>query len=87
MPWNYPDNIPPAMKHFKSNLQMKAISIANHVLANTGDEGLAIATGIKKAKQLTKIAESLPKLKDNHGTLIKLAANSVMYKNNGWRKF
>ena len=51
MPWHYPDNVPPAMIHFKPSIQKKAIAIANHVLESTGDDGISIATGIKKAKQ------------------------------------
>ena len=51
MPWSFPDNIPTSMKHFNPSIQKKAIAIANHVLESTGDEGMAIATGIKKAKQ------------------------------------
>lgn len=52
MPWSYPDNTPDSVKHFKPSIQKKAISIANAILRNTNDEGLAIATGIKKAKQM-----------------------------------
>jgi len=51
MPWSYPDNVPPSMKYFKPSIQKKAIRIANHVLETSGDEGMAISTGIKKAKQ------------------------------------
>ena len=52
MPWSYPDNIPDSVKFLKPSIQKKAINIANHVLESTGNEGMAIATGIKKAKQL-----------------------------------
>ena len=52
MPWSYEDkNIPDAVKFFKPSIQKKAIKIANAVFAKTNDEGLAIAIGIKKAKQ------------------------------------
>ena len=52
MPWDYKTNPPDSVKHFKPSIQKKAISIANAILRTTGDEGLAIATGIKKAKQM-----------------------------------
>lgn len=68
MPWSYPDNVPPSMKYFKPSIQKKAISIANHTLKNTGDEGISIATGIKKAK-----------LHHNSKSLVKLAM--VRYNN------
>ena len=56
MPWSYPDNVPNAMIHFKPSIQKKAISIANAILKNGGQEGTAIATGIKKSKGLIKLA-------------------------------
>lgn len=62
MPWSYPDNIPSSMKYFKPSIQKKAISIANHVLESTGDEGVAIATGIKKAKQVHSQVKSFHKI-------------------------
>jgi len=52
MPWSYPDNPPDSVKHFKPSIQKKTIAIANAILRNGGDEGVAIATGIKKAKEL-----------------------------------
>ena len=52
MPWSYPANAPDSVKHFKPSVQKKAISIANAILQNGGSEGIAIATGIKKAKEL-----------------------------------
>ena len=61
MPWSYPDNVPNAMIHFKPSIQKKAISIANRVLENTGDDGIAIATGIKKAKQMHSKVKSFKK--------------------------
>jgi len=51
MPWDYKTNPPDSVKHFKPSIQKKAIQIANAILRNTNDEGLAIATGIKKAKE------------------------------------
>ena len=55
MPWSYPDDPPDSVKHFKPSIQKKAISIANAILANGGSDGVAIATGIKKAKELATI--------------------------------
>jgi len=52
MPWEYPNNVPNSVKHFKPSIQKKAISIANAVLRNGGSEGAAIAVGIKNAKRL-----------------------------------
>lgn len=51
MPWSYPDNVPSSMKFLKPSIQKKAIRISNAILENGGDEGIAIATGIKKAKE------------------------------------
>jgi Skp family chaperone for outer membrane proteins len=64
MPWDYKSgNIPTSMKYLKPSIQKKAISIANHVLLSTGDEGKAIAVGISKAKSVH----------DKKGSLVKLA--------------
>jgi len=51
MPWSKTD-YPAAVKNFKPSVRNKAVAIANHVLESTKNEGLAIATGIKKAKEL-----------------------------------
>jgi uncharacterized protein YdaT len=68
MPWDYKTgNIPTSMKYLKPSIQKKAISIANHVLSSTGDEGKAIAIGISKAKSIH----------DKKGSLIKLEAKQV----------
>ena len=73
MPWSYPDNIPPSMKYLKPSIQKKAIGIANHVLSSTGNDGIAIATGIKKAKQhhdsLVKLAGLVPRTRDNTSSM------------------
>ena len=69
MPWSYPDNVPASMKYMKPSIQKKAIAIANHVLQSTGNDGEAIATGIKKAKvhhdKMFKVASVIAKLKNN----------------------
>ena len=55
MPYSYKDgNIPESMKYLKPSIQKKGISIANAILRNGGSEGVAISTGIKKAKELHK---------------------------------
>ena len=61
MPWSYPDNVPDSMKYLKPSIQKKGISIANAILRNGGDEGIAISTGIKKAKQLHSKVKSFQK--------------------------
>jgi uncharacterized protein YdaT len=67
MPWDYKSgDIPTSMKYLKPSIQKKAISIANHVLSSTGDEGKAIAIGISKAKSVY----------DKKGSLVKLAVLS-----------
>ena len=68
MPWSM-DNIPPSMQHFKPEIQAKAIAIANAILKSGGSESVAIATGIKKAKQMSK------------GGLLKLAGVLTKIKN------
>lgn len=56
MPWDYKTNKPDSVKYLHPKIQRKAISIANAILESGGDEGVAIATGIKKAKGLVKLA-------------------------------
>jgi len=51
MPWDYKINPPDSVKHFKPSIQKHAIRIANAILENGGSEQVAIATGIKKAKE------------------------------------
>lgn len=49
MPWN-PQRYPPAMSHLPPRVRLKAIEIANAVLAEEGDDGKAIRIGIAQAK-------------------------------------
>ena len=51
MPWPK-GTYPPSYKNLPFKLREKAVEIANAILEETGDEGLAIATGLKKAKEL-----------------------------------
>lgn len=56
MPWDYKENKPDAVKYLHPKIAKKAIRIANAIVEGGGDEGIAIATGIKKAKGLVKLA-------------------------------
>ncbi len=61
MPW-YNGDYPPSYKNQPKKIRDKAIEIANEVLKTTGNEGEAIATGLKQARAHFKISE---KTKDN----------------------
>lgn len=50
MPW-YNGDYPPSYKNQPIHIREKATEIANEILKETGDEGMAIATGLKKARQ------------------------------------
>ncbi len=50
MPW-YHGDYPPSYKNQPKYLCDKAVEIANEVLKSTGNEGEAIATGLKRARQ------------------------------------
>lgn len=60
MPWDYKTNKPDSVKFLHPKIQRKAIAIANAIVREGGDEGLAISTGIKRAKGLVKLAIILP---------------------------
>jgi hypothetical protein len=64
MPWTKTD-YPNSMKNLSPNRREKAISIANAILREGGDEGMAIATGISRSKS---------------SSIVKLAALSVKSK-------
>jgi uncharacterized protein YdaT len=49
MPWHNGD-YPPSYKNQPKKTRDKATEIANKVLKKTGDEGEAIATGLKQAR-------------------------------------
>lgn len=49
MPW-YNGDYPPSYKNQPEYLRTKATEIANEVLKTTGNEGEAIATGLKQAR-------------------------------------
>lgn len=49
MPW-LKGEYPPSYKNQPKHIRVKATEIANQVLAESGDEGVAIATGLKNAR-------------------------------------
>lgn len=56
MPW-YNGDYPPSYKNLPVRIRNKAVEIANAILEESGDEGLAIATGVKRAKEWAKHQE------------------------------
>lgn len=62
MPWHN-GNYPPSYKHQPVYIRDKATEIANEILKESGDEGLAIATGLKKAREYFK---EHPEVKKKH---------------------
>ena len=64
MPW-YNGSYPPSYKNQPKKIRDKAVEIANEILAETGDEGIAIATGLKRARQhFEKKAEGKKKVRE-----------------------
>jgi len=53
MPWPKGD-YPPSYKNLPVPLREKAVEIANAILEESGDEGIAIATGLKRAREVMK---------------------------------
>jgi uncharacterized protein YdaT len=51
MPW-YNGDYPPSYKNQPKELREKAVEIANEVLKDGAEEGIAIATGLKRAREL-----------------------------------
>ncbi|UTM21791.1 DUF2188 domain-containing protein [Dyadobacter chenhuakuii] len=50
MPW-YNGDYPPSYKNQPLKIREKAVEIANALLLDGTDEGIAIATGLKKARE------------------------------------
>ena len=50
MPW-YNGDYPPSYKNQPKKLREKAVEIANAMLLEGTDEGIAIATGLKRARE------------------------------------
>jgi uncharacterized protein YdaT len=57
MPW-YNGNFPPSYKNQPIPLREKAVEIANQLLEEGADEGIAIATGLKRARIFFKKQQS-----------------------------
>jgi uncharacterized protein YdaT len=57
MPW-YNGNYPPSYKNQPIPLREKAVEIANQLLEQGADEGVAIATGLKRARLFFKKLQS-----------------------------
>ena len=51
MPW-YNGDFPPSYKNQPIRLRKKAVEIANELLLHGASEGVAIATGLKRARQV-----------------------------------
>jgi len=49
MPW-YNGDYPPSYKNQPQHIREKAVEIANELLLNGAEEGVAIATGLKQAR-------------------------------------
>jgi uncharacterized protein YdaT len=50
MPW-YNGDYPPSYKNQPADIRAKAVEIANELLLHGSDEGVAIATGLKRARE------------------------------------
>ncbi len=50
MPW-YNGDYPPSYKNQPAKLREKAVEIANALLKEGAEEGIAIATGLKRARE------------------------------------
>ena len=53
MPW-YNGDFPPSYKNQPQKIKDKAVEIANEMLKEGADEGIAIATGLKRAREYFK---------------------------------
>lgn len=51
MPW-YSGDYPPSYKNQPKEIREKAVEIANALLQDGAEEGVAIATGLKQAREL-----------------------------------
>ena len=64
MPW-YNGDFPPSYKNQPKKLRDKATEIANALLEEGADEGAAIATGLKKARDYFNKKESKKQINNN----------------------
>jgi uncharacterized protein YdaT len=58
MPWSRGD-YPPSYKNLPVNIRNKAVEIANAMLHEGAEEGIAIATGVKRAKEWAEKEKSI----------------------------
>jgi uncharacterized protein YdaT len=65
MPW-YNGDYPPSYKNQPKALREKAVEIANALLLDGTDEGIAIATGLKRAREYFDDKEETKK-DNSHG--------------------
>ncbi|MGE6355977.1 hypothetical protein ACQKCJ_19080 [Flavobacterium sp. NPDC079362] len=66
MPW-YDGDYPPSYKNQPAELGEKAVEIANALLQDGAEEGIAIATGLKQARELLKNHKEKTHKTENHG--------------------
>ncbi|WP_199858492.1 hypothetical protein [Flavobacterium sp. Root901] len=66
MPW-YNGDYPPSYKNQPNELREKAVEIANALLLDGAEEGIAIATGLKQARELLKNHKEKTNKRENHG--------------------
>jgi uncharacterized protein YdaT len=59
MPW-YNGDYPPSYKNQPEDLREKAVEIANALLEEGTEEGIAIATGLKRAREIFENKENKP---------------------------
>lgn len=64
MPW-YNGDYPPSYKNQPPDIRAKAVEIANELLLHGSDEGVAIATGLKKAREFFEKKEDREDEKGN----------------------
>ena len=65
MPW-YNGDYPPSYKNQPVEIRNKATEIANELLLNGTPEGVAIATGLKKAREVLQKKKASPKKRIRH---------------------
>jgi uncharacterized protein YdaT len=66
MPW-YNGDYPPSYKNQPAQLREKAVEIANALLHEGMEEGIAIATGLKQARELLENHKEKTQKNENHG--------------------
>ena len=67
MPW-YNGDYPPSYKNQPEPLREKAVEIANALLLDGAEEGIAIATGLKQAREYFKDEKHKTKTDDEKPT-------------------